>query len=179
MVGLASMTDVSVREISWLCVATLRRKMLKAGDLAPEVELSGPDGQPFRLSALLTKGPVVLYFYPKDDTRVCTQEACTFRDDHSEFTGLGASVVGVSDDDAASHQRFAAEHELPFLLLSDPEGRARGAFGLRSLLGFKARATFVIDGKGIVRAVISDRLNARKHVRGALDALRDQDLTKS
>ena len=153
--------------------------MVKAGDPAPDVELIGPDGQPFRLSSLLAKGPLVLYFYPKDDTPVCTAEACTFRDNFSEFTGLGASVVGVSDDDAASHQRFAEEHELPFLLLSDPDGKARAAFGLKALLGlFKARATFVIDGKGVVCAVISDRLNARRHVREALDALRDQDLTK-
>lgn len=153
--------------------------MLKAGDPAPDVELTGPDGQPFRLSSLLAKGPLVLYFYPKDDTPVCTAEACSFRDNHAEFTGLGASVVGVSDDDAASHRRFASEHGLPFLLLSDPEGKAREAFVLRTLFGFKARATFVIDGKGVVRAVISDRLNARKHVTEALDALRDQDLIRS
>ncbi len=152
--------------------------MLKAGDLAPDVELTGPNGQPFRLSSLLAKGPVVIYFYPKDDTPVCTAEACSFRDNHSEFTGMGASVVGVSDDDATSHQRFAKEHDLPFLLLSDPAGKAREAFGLRLLLGFKARATFVIDGNGVIRAVISDRLNARRHVREALDALRGQDLTK-
>ena len=153
--------------------------MLKAGDHAPDVELTGSDGRPFRLAALLEKGTLVLYFYPKDNTPVCTMEARAFRDNYSEFTGLGASVVGVSDDDAASHQRFAAECKLPFLLLSDPQGGAREAFGLRMLLGFKARATFVIDGKGVIRAVISDRLNARKHVREALEALRDQDLIKS
>jgi peroxiredoxin Q/BCP len=151
--------------------------MLKAGDHAPDVELTGPDDRPFRLSALLEKGPVVLYFYPKDDTRVCTREACTFRDNYPEFTGLGASVVGVSDDDAASHQRFATKHGLPFLLLSDPGGKAREAFGLRLLFGSKARATFVIDGEGAVRAVISDRLNAGRHVRKALEALHAHALT--
>ena len=152
--------------------------MLKVGDMAPEVTLNTQDGRPFRLSSLHGKDPAVIYFYPKDDTPVCTAEACAFRDNHAEFLGLGAAVVGISDDDADSHRRFAAAHELPFLLLSDPEGAARAAFGLRTLLGFKARATFVIDRKGVVRAVISDRLSARRHVREALAALRDQGFTK-
>lgn len=153
--------------------------MLQIGDRAPEVQLADQHGSLFKLSALHGKSPVVLYFYPKDDTPVCTKEACTFRDQHAEFTGLDAVVVGISDDDVASHKRFAFEHHLPFTLLSDVDGAAREAFGLRALLGFKARATFVIDTDGIIRAVVEDRLSAKRHVREALAALRDQRLTKS
>ena len=153
--------------------------MLKIGDHAREVELSDQNSDFFKLSALLGKGPVVVYFYPKDDTPVCTKEACTFRDRHAEFTGLDAVIVGISDDDVASHKRFATAHRLPFTLLSDVDGKAREAFGLRTLLGFKARATFVIDTEGIIRAVVEDRLSAKRHVREALAALRDQGLARS
>lgn len=153
--------------------------MLKPGDPAPEVELQDQNGNSFRLSALRGNGPVVLYFYPKDNTPVCTKEACTFRDDHSAFSVLGATVIGISEDDPSSHRAFAERHKLPFTLLSDPGDVAFLAFGLQRFLGLKERATFVIDEKGLIRAVISSRLNAGKHVREALAALRDQGLAKS
>lgn len=153
--------------------------MLKPGDPVPEVNLEDQDGRPFELSSLRGKSPAVLYFYPKDDTPVCTKEACTFRDQHAEFIGLNAVVIGISDDDPASHKRFVEEHRLPFTLLSDVDGAAREAFGLKALFGFKARATFVIDAEGIIRAVVEDRLNAKRHVREALAALHDQGLAKS
>lgn len=153
--------------------------MLQVGDRAPEVNLADQHGSLFRLSVLHGKSPVVLYFYPKDDTPVCTKEACTFRDRHDEFAGLDAVVVGVSDDDVDSHKRFAEEYRLLFTLLSDVDGAAREAFGLRALLGFKTRATFVIDAEGIIRATVADRLNATRHVREALAGLRDQGLARS
>ncbi|MCI1752194.1 MAG: peroxiredoxin [Flavobacteriales bacterium] len=153
--------------------------MLKPGDRAPDVELLDQNGHPFLLSSLRGKGPVVLYFYPKDDTPVCTKEACTFRDDHSAFADLGATIIGISKDDSSSHRAFAERYKLPFTLLSDLEDAAFHAFGLQRFLGLKERATFVIDEKGLIRAVISSRLNAGKHVREALAALRDQGLAKS
>ena len=153
--------------------------MLQIGDRVPEVKLDDQNGSLFLLSALHGKSPVVLYFYPKDDTPVCTKEACTFRDRHAEFAGLDAVVIGISDDDVASHKKFAEEYRLPFTLLSDVDGAAREAFGLRTLLGFKARATFVIDAEGIIRAVVADRLNATRHVRDALAALSGQGLARS
>ncbi len=153
--------------------------MLKPGNAAPEVELQDQNGQSFRLSSLRGKGPVVVYFYPKDGTPVCTKEACHFRDDHATFKGLGATVIGISADSMADHKTFADQHQLPFLLLSDPEDVAFHAFGLKSFLGLKERATFVLDSSGIVRAALQDRLNARKHVQKALDALNDQGLAKS
>ena len=122
---------------------------------------------------------MVVYFYPKDDTAVCTKEACTFRDQHAEFTELDATVIGISADDVASHRAFANLYNLPFTLLSDPEDAAFRAFGLKSFLGLKERATFVLDSTGLVRAVTQDRLNAAKHVRVALAALRDQGFARS
>ena len=153
--------------------------MLKPGEVAPEVVLLDQDGNSFRLSSLRGKGPVVVYFYPKDDTPVCTKEACTFRDQYAEFTELNATVIGISVDDVASHRAFADLYNLPFTLLSDPEDAAFRAFGLKSFLGLKERATFVLDGAGVVRAATKDRLNPAKHVRAALAALRDQGFTNS
>lgn len=153
--------------------------MLKPGDPAPEVVLQDQNGLLFRLSSLRGQGPVVIYFYPKDGTMVCTRQACTFRDDHESFTGLGATVIGISADDVASHKAFAEKHQLPFILLSDPEDVAFRAFGLKSFLGMKERATFVLDDSGIIRSAVQNRLNARKHVEEALSFLRDQGLARS
>ncbi|MBK8582460.1 MAG: peroxiredoxin [Flavobacteriales bacterium] len=87
----------------------------------------------FRFSALRGNGPVVLYFYPKDNTPVCTKEACTFRDDHSAFSVLGATVIGISEDDPSSHRAFAERHKLPFTLLTISAGT--NGIGNPSLLG--------------------------------------------
>lgn len=151
--------------------------MLKPGDPAPEVVLSDQHGKLFRLSDLRGKGPAVVYFYPKDETMICTKEACLFRDDHHAFVGLGATVIGISADDVASHRDFAERHRLPFILLSDPDDATFSAFGLKTFIGLKQRASFVLDQNGIIRAAISDPLNAGKHVREALAALKDQGLS--
>jgi len=144
--------------------------MLKVGDRAPAFEAEDGDGNPVSLDGLLEKGPLVLYFYPKDFTPVCTREACFFRDNHTELADLSATVVGVRTDDPGSHRAFARVHDLPFPLLSDPDRRiardygAVGALGLRTL-----RVTYVIDRAGTVRGVFHHELRARKHV----DAVRD------
>ncbi len=140
------------------------------------MELRDQHGNLFRLSSLRGKSPVVVYFYPKDETLVCTKEACGFRDVHAEFSALGAAVVGISADDPATHAAFAKRHRLPFILLSDPDDAAFRAFGLKKFLGMKERATFVLGGTGIIHAATQDRLNAGRHVRMALAALRDQGL---
>lgn len=153
--------------------------MLKPGSTAPNVVLLDQHGHRFHLAELQGKRTVVLYFYPKDNTRVCTLESCKFRDLHAQFTALGAMVIGISAGSPASHRAFAERHHLPFLLLSDPDDAAYRAFGLKHFLGLKQRATFVIDKEGVIRAAISNRLLASKHVRGAWAALRDQGLNRS
>jgi thioredoxin-dependent peroxiredoxin len=128
--------------------------MPKAGDHAPAFALTADDGQTVRLSDLRGR-PVVLYFYPKDDTPGCTKEACGFRDAWSDVQKSGAAVFGVSPDGVASHQKFRAKYRLPFPLLSDPDhsvADAYGAWGEKSMYGKKymgiVRSAFVVDEKG-------------------------------
>jgi peroxiredoxin Q/BCP len=145
---------------------------VRVGDRAPEFSLEDAEGKTVRL-ADLRGSPVVLYFYPKDDTPGCTKEACTFRDQYEDFQEAGARVIGVSSDSRASHRRFAERYRLPFTLLSDRGGKVRKLFGVPATLGLlPGRVTFVIDGEGIVRHVFNSQLDATRHVREALAALR-------
>jgi peroxiredoxin Q/BCP len=145
--------------------------MIRTGERAPDFELPAADGRSVSLSSLRGK-VVVLFFYPKDETPGCTREACEFRDSYESFVEAGAEVVGVSDDDAASHQKFAANHRLPMLLLSDRGGLARATFGVKPLLGIPDRVTFVLDREGVVRHVFQARLRFGKHVDEALAVVR-------
>jgi len=146
--------------------------MIGVGDRAPELDLPGADGSRIKLSELIARGPVVVYFYPKDDTPGCTAEACSFRDAYAAFTDAGAQVLGISSDSAESHAAFAAKHRLPFPLASDPGGAARKAFGVPKALGLlPGRVTYVIDRDGVVRSVFNSMFAPQKHVDGALDVL--------
>jgi thioredoxin-dependent peroxiredoxin len=145
---------------------------LAPGDNAPLIALPDQDGTERRSDQLEGKA-LVLFFYPKDDTPGCTMEACAFRDSYADLQALGASVWGVSGDDAASHRRFANRHRLPFPLLVDGGNRLRKAFGVPSVLGLlPGRVTYVIDGQGVVRHVFNNLLDGPAHRREALDALR-------
>lgn len=147
---------------------------VKVGDLAPDFTLPDSSGTPVHFKDLLAKGPVVLYFYPWDNTRGCTAEACSFRDAYEDFKEVGAEVVGVSSDSEASHQEFASKHGLPFVLLSDKGEKVRREYGVpKSLLGFvPGRVTYVIDRNGVVRHVFNQLRNASQHVSEAMDVLR-------
>ena len=142
------------------------------GSKAPDFTLPSHSGGTVSLKDFLGKRPVVLYFYPKDNTLICTKEACAFRDDHREFAKLDAEVVGISSDSVASHEGFAAKHSLPFALLSDEGGKVRSLYGAKTLGFVPGRVTYVIDREGVVRRVFSSQLGAHKHVEEALKALR-------
>ena len=145
---------------------------LVPGDRAPLIALLDGDGVERRSDALQGK-PLVLFFYPKDDTPGCTMEACAFRDSHAELQSLGAEVWGVSGDDAGSHLRFVARHQLPYPLLVDAGNQLRQAFGVPSVLGLlPGRVTYVIDGQGVIRHVFNNLLDGAAHRREALEALR-------
>ncbi len=150
--------------------------MLKIGDRVPDLEMTDHKGETFKLRDRAAQGPVVFYFYPKDFTRICTEQACMFRDAHEEMQGLGAQVIGVSVDGTTSHKRFAEEHQLPFSLVPDPDRRIATAFGVFQLFGLLTkRATFVIDREGVVRGVFHHEFSAQKHlkdVRALLDTLK-------
>lgn len=147
---------------------------IKVGDKAPLFSLQSQDDETIYLSGLIGKNPVVLYFYPKDNTTVCTKEACAFRDSFDEFRNIqGATVFGISSDTVESHKQFSEDYGLPFTLLSDPGGRVRKLYGVPKTLGlFPGRVTYVIDKDGTVRRIFSSQLNYRKHVEEALSSLK-------
>jgi thioredoxin-dependent peroxiredoxin len=145
----------------------------QAGDPAPSTMLSLHNGERIALANLWARHVVVLFFYPRDDSVVCTKEACAFRDSFEKFVEAGATVVGVSGDSSEKHEGFANRNRLPFLLASDPDGALRKAFGVPKTLGIvPGRVTYVIDRQGIVRHVFSAQFAADAHVREAMEAVR-------
>ncbi len=118
--------------------------------------------------------PVVVYFYPKDDTPGCTAQACSFRDSFDEFKDLGVKVVGISADSPASHAKFAQKYQLPFVLLSDEKNEVRDLFKVpKSFLGLiPGRVTYVFDAEGKLLHQFDSQLKAKQHMAEALKALR-------
>lgn len=146
---------------------------LHVGDNVADVKISLSTGVVVRVCDLYGDRPVVLFFYPKDNSLVCTKEACAFRDAYEDFVAAGATVVGVSGDSEESHRAFAQQHRLPFLLATDADGALRRAFGVGKTLGLiPGRVTFVIDREGVVRHVFRGQFVADRHVREALEAVR-------
>ena len=144
----------------------------KVGSKAPDFSLRSQSEEMVGLKDLLGKRPVVLYFYPKDDTPGCTKEACAFRDEYEKFGRLDAEVIGVSSDSVESHRSFAERHDLPFTLLSDEEGKVRRLYGVPNTLGvFPGRVTYVIDKEGVIRHIFASQIAAVQHVEVALEAL--------
>ena len=147
---------------------------VKVGDSAPEFALPNQSGQMVNLKDFIGKNIIVLYFYPKDFSMGCTAEACAFRDSYEVFKDAGAEVIGVSSQSVDSHKRFASTNNLPFILLSDEDGRVRKLYGASSTFGlFPGRVTYVIDKKGIVRHVFSSQMNPTKHIEEALRIIKE------
>jgi peroxiredoxin Q/BCP len=152
--------------------------MINQGERAPDFVGTTADGKRIGLADFRDKKPLVLYFYPKDNTPTCTKEACSFRDHAGEIAAAGGEVIGVSNDGAAAHKKFIADHRLNFPLLSDTDGSIAKAFGVARLGGILSgwipprRVTFVIDREGVVRRVIESEFSAQKHIDGALETLK-------
>ena len=151
---------------------------IEVGDKAPSFTLPADGGGKVSLKGLKGK-PVVLYFYPKDDTPGCTKEAQGFALDHRKFAKKGAAVVGVSKDSVARHDKFKSKYELPFALASDADGEVCLAYGVwkeKSLYGRKfmgiERTTFLIDAKGVVRRVWR-KVKVNGHSAEVLEAVAD------
>jgi thioredoxin-dependent peroxiredoxin len=146
---------------------------IQVGSKAPDFTLPSQSGAPVRLQDRLGERVIVLYFYPKDDTRGCTAEACAFRDSYDVFADAGADVIGISSDSVDRHAAFAGKHQLPFTLLSDQGGQVRKRYGVPAVLGLlPGRVTYVIDRQGTVRQVFSSMTNIGQHVSDALKTVR-------
>jgi peroxiredoxin Q/BCP len=146
---------------------------LQVGDKVPNFTAKDSKGNDFDSASIVGKKPVVFYFYPKDNTPGCTAQACSFRDQYEDFKDLGAEVIGISSDSIASHEKFAKQYKLPFLLLSDNDKKLRNLFGVKpSLFGLiPGRVTYVVDKNGIIRLVF-DSLVATNHIPRALETVK-------
>ena len=148
------------------------------GDKAPDFNMPTDDGTDITLKSLQGK-PVVLYFYPKDDTPGCTKEACGFRDALPDFSKLNVDVIGVSKDSVKKHEKFKAKHALTFRLASDENGDVCERYGVwkeknmygRKFMGIE-RSTFLIDGDGVVRQAWR-KVRVPGHVENVLEAAKD------
>ena len=150
---------------------------LKVGDKIPIFSLKDQYGIT-RTSDNLNK-PLVLFFYPKDDTPGCTIEACGFRDKYDLFKILGAEVWGISNGDSKSHLRFANKNNLPYPLLCDQNNILRKQFGVPKTLGFiEGRVTYIINSQGIIIHIFEDLLNGPAHIKEAIRALKKIQLKK-
>jgi peroxiredoxin Q/BCP len=151
---------------------------IKIGDKAPSFKLKNQDANSISLSDMKGK-PVVLYFYPKDDTSGCTKEACNFRDEFPKFGKLKAEIIGVSADSVESHKKFAGKYKLPFNLLSDEKKEVVEKYGVwqeKSMYGKKymgiVRTTFIIDSSGKISKIFP-KVKADEHNQEVMEALKE------
>jgi len=138
-------------------------EMPKVGDSAPDFSAAASDGTTMHLKDYIGKGNIILYFYPKDDTKGCTMEACSIRDNFDEFKGLNATVFGVSFDSVESHRNFITKYKLPFVLLADTDKSIAKLYGVANDDSKVAsRVTFVIDKAGKI-AFVNPKVNPATH----------------
>ena len=151
---------------------------LKVGDKAPSFKLKNQDGKIISSSDFKGK-PIVLYFYPKDDTSGCTKEACNFRDEFPKFGKMKAEIIGVSADSVESHKKFATKYKLPFNLLTDEKKEILEKYGVwqeKSMYGRKymgiVRTTFIIDSSGKISNIFP-KVKVDKHNQEVMEALKE------
>lgn len=146
-------------------------KKIEVGDPIPNITLKNENGVEVNINNI--KKPLIIYFYPKDETPGCIKEACKFRDEFQSFVDLGVQVFGISGDSSASHKNFKEKYHLPFTLLADTNNEVRKEFGVpKSLLFLPGRVTYVVNEKGIVTYMFNSQFGAEKHIENALKFLR-------
>ncbi len=148
------------------------RKNMAAGDPVPRFSLVDQDGKTFKVADYIGKKVMVIYFYPKDESMVCTKEACAFRDSFNEFTKAGAIVVGINAGTVASHKTFQQHYKLPFILLSDPDNKVYTMFGVKTSMFMPGRETFVVNLKGKIVYTHTAMLQGKAHADDALEFIK-------
>lgn len=154
------------------------RETLKPGDKAPLITLKNQDGREFRLAEHIGKQKVVVFFYPMDESPVCTKEACAFRDAYQQYNDAGAIVIGINSGTVESHKAFQTKEQLPFDLLSDPGNKVLDMFGVKEedlgKMKVNGRETFVIDSNGVIAYSFRDFMQSEEHARQVLSYLKSK-----
>jgi thioredoxin-dependent peroxiredoxin len=141
---------------------------LKINDQAPDFQLKSTSGEPFQLNKVLGE-PLILFFYPKNFTSICTKEVCEFRDAFANFRDLNIRVLGISQDTISSHHKFKTEHKLPFELLSDPKGKVAKLYkAVVPVINLNRRVTYLLNKEHTIKAVYENMFTADKHVKEML-----------
>jgi len=150
-------------------------KHLSVGDTMPSFVLKDQDGKLFDTRDYTGKKILVIYFYPKDESSVCTKEACTFRDSYSDFEKAGAMVIGINYGSVESHKSFQKNHQLPYTLLSDPDNKVLKLFGVKSKFMITGRETFVVDLNGKIAFTFDAFTKGAAHSQKALEFVRQMN----
>lgn len=141
----------------------MKNETVVIGNLVPAFSLKDQDGNTFSSSDHVGKKKMVIYFYPKDESGICTKEACAFRDSYADYQDAGAIVIGINAGTVASHKAFQQHHNLPFTLLSDPDNKVLKSFRIKNVLFLTGRETFVIDLNGEIAFKFRGFLNGNEH----------------
>ncbi|MEP6613522.1 MAG: peroxiredoxin [Mucilaginibacter sp.] len=152
--------------------AQAEQKELAVGDKMPAFALTDQNGKPFKSADYVGKNFLVIYFYPKDESMVCTKEACQFRDSFNDFTKAGAKVIGINAGTVESHKNFTDHYKLPFILLSDPDNMVYHKFGVKNKMFMTGRQTFVVDKDGKIAFTYTAIMQGKKHADDALAFVR-------
>ena len=147
---------------------------IDVGDKVPTFSLTDQDGKTFKTTDYVGKKTLVIYFYPKDESMVCTKEACAFRDSFDDFTKAGAMVIGINGGTVESHKKFADHYRLPFTLLSDPEKKVYHLFGIKNFMFMSGRKTFVVAKNGVITFSYDSMMQGKQHADDALKFIKSQ-----
>ncbi len=145
------------------------------GDPIPAFSLKDQDDNEFNSKDYAGKKILVIYFYPKDESSVCTKEACSFRDSYTSFTNAGATVIGINGGSVESHKSFQQHHQLPFILLSDPGNKVLKMFGVKGKFLFTGRKTFVVDRSGKIVYTFDSFTNGPGHAEKTLAFIKQME----
>lgn len=147
-------------------------KHLVVGDNVPSFTLKQTDGRDFNISDYIGKKILVIYFYPKDESSVCTKEACSFRDSYADFTNAGALVIGINAASVETHRSFQQNHQLPFILLSDPGNKVLKLFGVKGKFFLTGRETFVVGLNGKIVYTYTAFMQGKEHAEKTLEFIK-------